>query len=138
MGKAISAKTTVFDKAGKALEVTRLNAVDMVRGGEFFWQKPATSTAIPEAAPAPAPVAAAEEAPAEEAPEAPAAVDLDELALAVTGGTAEEFLNTFSEDGVKEFASEKYGIKSRSNTRKDKVIAQIIEAETERLTADDE
>lgn len=132
---------TIYSPEGKAVQVSRLNAIDLIRTAGYSWQTGAAEAAeeVVEEAVA---ETLADEVTEEEAPAAEAAPvdaktsDLDDIAAALAGTDAASYLNGFSVDALKTIAEERYGEKLRANVSKERAVERILALEADKIASE--
>lgn len=136
---------TLFSADGKEVQVNRANARDLLNNG-YSRKNPAAAesevedTTVEEPVdPEPEPEVASEALtkPKVEDPLDPINSTLAEIAQRVTGNEdVAAYLETFSEDNLRQMSEERYGEKPHHRSSKEKMIAKMIELEDAKLSAE--
>ena len=131
-------QVTIYSPQGEAVEVTRLNALDLTRHNAFTWNantKTQTETAEP-------PIVVAEteidlpEVVEDSTQEAPS-LDV-EAKLVGDYDNIEDYLNTMDSEALRTMIEEKFGERVHARTGKSKIIARYIELNDAADAGDDE
>lgn len=134
---------TIFDANGNEFTVSRANARDLLRAG-YTLRNPNSAEAV-EAPDEEEVLPPAEPKPTPEAPAVPTADDpldpvnstLADIAKRVTGSDdVKAYLETFSDDNLRQMAEERYGEKPHHRASKATVIEKIVELEDAKLSAE--
>lgn len=148
---------TIYDKQGNTQEFTMVNARELVRGGNYFWNDPADLAKSDEKAEAEveaAKIKAGEaehqqenedsekseaEEKADEKPEIDVYEDpLVEQAKRVEGNdNVEAYLDGFTEANLRDLSEKRYGVKQHHRANKSTIIESIVELENEKTAEKD-
>ena len=129
----------IFAPDGTPLEVTRLNALDLIRMNQYSWFAPEAvvlAALEPEQPPVPETPEEGADDPAEEAHaldvnESP----LDEIVFAMVGTSdIPKYLEGFSADALRVMTEARYGVKMHHRSSKETLIAKIVELEAEKTS----